>query len=99
MRKQEREALRRLEAALLEHEQPQNLPPEESEEPEYIWQNVADDHYDIHNTDVTDVDLDDYSEDVHRGSQSNPFLSVFIILCLFLLFTAIWILMDFLGVF
>ena len=37
MRKQEREALRRLEAALLEQEQPQDLPPEELEEPEYIW--------------------------------------------------------------
>lgn len=99
MRKQEREALRRLEAALLEQEQPQDLSQEEMEEPEAFWQALPDDDYDIYNTDVTDVDLDDYSEDVHRGSQSSPFLSVFIILCVFLLFAAVWILLDFLGVF
>lgn len=107
MRKQEQEALRRLEAALMEQERPKEIPLEEDEA---FWQELnnidcdvdydidGDVDYDVYNTDDTDVDLDDYSEDVHRGSQSNSFVTVFMIFSLLLLAAAIFILLRFLGV-
>lgn len=102
MRKQEQEALRRLEAALMEQERTKEIPMEEDEDLEVIWQELADvDYdvdYDIYNTDDTDVDLDDYSEDVHRGSQKNSFLTIFMIFSLLLLAVAIFVLIRFLGV-
>ena len=98
MRKQEQEALRRLESALLEPEEPQDLLLEDDEELESIWQERIANEYDAYNTDVTDVDLDEYSEDVLRGNRNNPFLPVVIILCLLLLAASLLILMRFLGV-
>lgn len=98
MRKQEQEALHRLESALLEPEEPQDLLIDDDEELESIWQERIANEYDAYNTDVTDVDLDEYSEDVLRGSRNNPFLPVVIILCLLLLAASLLILMRFLGV-
>lgn len=102
MRKQEQEALRRLEAALMEQERTEEIPTEEDEDLEVIWQELPDVDYDIdydvYNTDVTDVDLDDYSEDVHRGSQKNSFLTISMIFILLLLAFAIFVLIKFLGV-
>lgn len=98
MRKQEQEALRRLEAALMEPEPTEEIPMEEDEDLDDIWQELTDIDYDIYNTDDTDVDLDDYSEDVHRGSRKNPFLTIFMIFSLLLLAFSIFVLIKFLGV-
>lgn len=95
MKKQELEALRRLEAALLEQ------PPEESPADDAIddtWVELAGSEYDVYNTDDADVDMETYSEEVHRGSQRTPFLSFLMVVSLLLLAVSIGILLKFLGV-
>lgn len=98
MRKQEQEALRRLEAALLAQEQPEEETVTDEDFPEELWQEVSGGDYDIYNTDAADVDLDAYSEDVHRGRQSSGFLSLLVAVSILLLVFAIGILLKFLGV-
>ena len=106
MRKQEQEALRRLEAALMEPEHTDEIPMEEAEYPQDIWQDPADDsyddgyamEYDVYNTDVTDVDMEEYSEEVLRGGRNNSFLTVAMVFSLLLLAVAIFVLLKFLGV-
>lgn len=95
MKKQELEALRRLEAALLEQ------PPEEApadDEIDDTWVELAGSEYDVYNTDDADVDMETYSEEVHRGSQRTPFLSFLMVVSLLLLAVSIGILLKFLGV-
>ena len=95
MKKQELEALRRLEAALLEQ------PPEEAPTDDAIddtWVELAGSEYDVYNTDDADVDMETYSEEVHRGSQRTPFLSFLMVVSLLLLAVSIGILLKFLGV-
>lgn len=72
MRKDQQEELRRLEEALMEMDQPE---PEEDadqwlEDFYYVPEEDYAEPYDVYNTDEADVDLDDYSEDVHGGRQS-----------------------------
>ena len=102
MRKQEQEALRRLEAALMEQEHTDQIPTEEYAHSEDIWQELSDTDYDVdyevYNTDAADVDLDEYSEEVHQGNHKNPFLTVALIFSLLLLVFSVLVLMNFLGV-
>ena len=99
MRKQELEALRRLEAALLEQQpKEEEIPVENEDFPDDTWLELVGSDYESYNTDAADVDLDVYSEDVHRGKRSHPFLSFLIALSLLLLAASIWIFLRFLGV-
>lgn len=99
MRKQELEALRRLEAALLEQQpKEEEIPVENEDFPDDTWLELVGSDYESYNTDTADVDLDVYSEDVHRGKTKHPFLSFLIVLCLLLLSASIWIFLRFLGV-
>ena len=95
MKKQELEALRRLEAALLE--QPSEDEPEEIEIDD-SWMELSGSEYEIYNTDDADVDMENYSEEVHQGSQRTPFLSFLLVISLLLLVVSIGILLKFLGV-
>lgn len=97
MRKREREELRRLEEALMEPELAE-MPANEMDILEDSWQEVSDVSYDIYNTDDTDVDLEVYSEDVHRGRQSNALSTIITLLALAALSAAILWLLNFLGV-
>lgn len=97
MRKQEREELRRLEEALMEPEFTE-IPADEMDTIESTWQDVSDTHYDIYNTDETDVALDVYSEDVHRGRRSSALPTVLTLIVLVALSAAILWLLKILGV-
>lgn len=68
MTRKEREALQRLEEALLE-EQPQ--------QPDPLTEVYADFDGDVYNTDRSDVDMDAYSENVRHGRRRNPLGVVF----------------------
>lgn len=98
MRKQELEALRRLEAALLEQEPAEETAVDTEAFLDETWLELSPSDYDIYNTDASDVDMDAYSEEVHRGSQRSPLLSFLIVVSLLLLAAAIWILLRFLEV-
>ena len=68
MRKRQEEELRRLEEALLKEDAPDMLP-EDPEDWDPDWEVSEDsEYYDAYNTDDVDVDLDEYSEDVHDGA-------------------------------
>ena len=91
MKKQEQEALRRLEVALLQQEETED----DAQMVEHTWLELSTGDYDIYNSDVSDVDMDAFSEDVHRGRRNRPFLFLFRLL----LFAAVlWILLRSLGV-
>lgn len=81
MRKQQQKELRRLEEALLEVENTEEIfDPEE----ELDWEDtVIPEDYDFYNTDDVDVDLDAYSEDVHSGSRGSG-LGIFLAMLLML---------------
>ena len=97
MKKQELEALRRLEAALLE--QPtEEVSEDDLEFSDDLWTELSDTEFDIYNTDDVDVDMAAYSEEVHQGIRRNPFLSFLIVVILLLLAASIWILAKQLGV-
>ena len=98
MRKQEQEALCRLEAALMEQTHADEIPVEETEEIDTIFQDWSDVDYEVYNTDDADVDMDEYSEDVHRGRHKNSFLPIAMVFSLLLLAASIFILLQFLGV-
>lgn len=91
MRKREQEALRRLEAALLRQEETED----DMQVVEHTWQELSAGGYDVYNSDISDVDMDAFSEDVHRGRRKRPFRSLFRLL---LFAAALWILLRFLGV-
>ena len=97
MRKREREELRRLEEALMEPEFTET-PTSEMDILEDSWQEVSDVSYDIYNTDEADVDMDVYSEEVHRGRQGNVLSTIITLLALATLSAAILWLLKFLGV-
>ena len=98
MRKQEQETLRRLEAALMEQSHTDEIPVEETEDVDTILQDWSDVDYEVYNTDDTDVDMDEYSEDVHRGRHKNSLFPIAMIFSLLLLAASIFILLQFLGV-
>lgn len=97
MRKQEREELRRLEEALLEPEFIET-PADERAVLEESWQEISDVPYDIYNTDEADVDLDAYSEDVHRGRRTNMLPVIITLLALIALSAMVLWLLQYLGV-
>lgn len=98
MGKREQEELRRLEAALLESEYQDETPVDELDLLEDTWQEVTDVRYDMYNADYADVDLDDYSEDIHRGRRSNSVLPLVAMLAIAALIAMIAWLLKFLGV-
>lgn len=98
MRKQEQEELRRLEEALMAHEYTEEIPAEEKDILEDTWLEVSDIDYEIYNTDDTDVDLEAYSEDVHRGRRSNVLPTIITLLALAALSAMILWLLRYLGV-
>lgn len=71
MHKDQKEELERLEAALMEMDQPEE--PEEEDMDQWLEDLFADEEddcvesYDVYNTDDTDVELEEYSQDVHEG--------------------------------
>ena len=93
MGKRQQEELRRLEEALLETEYGTEVPdlwdtgPDESSAP-----------YAMYNTDPADVDLDAYSEEVHRGKARSGLAAVVTMLAMVLLSAAILMLLKALGV-
>lgn len=99
MRKQEQEALRRLEAALLEREVPEEVSEENTDFLDDTWQELSVPQYDAYNTDNADVDLDVYSEDVRQGHRGSRALTFLMVVSLLLLVASVCILLKFLGVF
>ena len=69
MHKDQREELRRLEEALLAQDAPEEVWQEEDDSDEWLAEFYAGDPVscDVYNTDDTDIDLDEYSRDVHQG--------------------------------
>ena len=99
MRKQQQKELRRLEEALMEAEFSQEAFPADPEM-ELDWDEFeASQHYDVYNTDDTDVDLEEYSEEVHRGKGSSGLGIVLTMLCMVALSACILYLLKVLGVF
>ena len=105
MRKKEEEALRRLEKALLEDLQEEELPREEDPTQwvdEYYDDAVEDvlpPDFTVRNTDRVDVDLDDYSEEVYQAKKGGcliPGLVTVLALCV-LTAMVLWLL-QYLGV-
>lgn len=99
MRKQEAEALRRLEQALLEDTEPT---PPEADSPEWVedfYEETEGSGFTVQNTDDTDVDPDSYSEAVYapkRGGCLVPGLVTLLALSL-LTVMVLWLL-KYLGV-
>ena len=99
MRKQQQRELQRLEEALLEAEYPQEAFPADPDEFELDWETPDDsEYYDVYNTDDVDVDLDEYSEDVHRGKQTSGWSIVLTMLAMVALSGCILFLLKHLGV-
>lgn len=99
MRKQQQKELRRLEEALLEIEDTQEAYPAGSDEWELDWEESDDsEYYDVYNTDDVDVDLDEYSEDVHRGKSGRGVSIIVTMLLMVVLSACILMLLRFLGV-
>ena len=98
MKKQELEALRRLEEELLSTEYEDQLQPDELDILEEAWQDFAEFPEDIYNTDDLDVDLDDYSEEVYQDNSPGPSSAVLVALTVLLLLVVIFCLLKLLGV-
>ena len=98
MKKQELEALRRLEEELLSTEYEDQLQPDELDILEEAWQDFAEFPEDIYNTDDLDVDLDDYSEEVYQDNSPGPSSAVLVALTVFLVLVVIFCLLKLLGV-
>ena len=103
MRKQEKEALRRLEQALLEAETPEEEiseeDPPEWEEEYYDAPDETPTGFTVRNTDQTDVDLEDYSEEVYRGSKGGCLISGLVtVIALCVLAAMVLWLLQYLGV-
>ena len=91
MGKRQQKELRRLDEALMESD--------DLHESLGFWNNPPkmDDHI-VFNTDETDVDLDAYSEEVHRGRKNNALSTVLTMLAMLALSAAILLLLKILGV-
>lgn len=98
MDKRQQRELQRLEKALMESEYEERIPEDELELLESSWQESADMDYDVYNADETDVDLDAYSEEVHRGRGRSVLSAVMTMLAMLLLSGCILLLLKFLGV-
>ena len=105
MKKQEQEALERLEKALMEDPLYEEVPQEEDplEWVEEFYEDVAEEtppaDFTVHNTDDVDVDLEDYSEEVYRAKRGGclvPGLITLLALCV-LTAMVLWLL-QYLGV-
>lgn len=90
MGKRQQEELRRLEEALLESEYENDVPGFSAHA------NAVDP--DMYNTDDADVDMDAYSEEVHRGPNHGGLSVVLTMLTMVLLSAAILLFLKFLGV-
>ena len=98
MRRQQEKELRRLEEALMEAEYPNEAFPAE-EEMELEWDAAEDyESYDVYNTDDVDVDLDEYSEEVHQGTHGSGLGIVLTMICMVALSACILMLLKYLGV-
>lgn len=98
MRKQQEKELRRLEEALMEAEYPQEAFPADPEL-ELDWDEFEDtESYDAYNTDDVDVDLEEYSEDVHQGKRGSGLGVVLTMICMVALSAGILMLLKYLGV-
>ena len=98
MRKRQQQELERLEAALLELEDDEEVFEAEPEVWEEPWQVSSLPDYEMYNTDDADVDLDDYSEEVYQetsGRGSSIFLTM---LAMVALSACILLLLKFLEV-
>ena len=93
MRKQQQAELRRLEEALMAENDWEEAAPDLDEPHEQY----ADHDYAIYNTDNTDVDMDAYSDDVHRGRRRNG-SGILVVLTIALLAGVIALLLKFLEV-
>lgn len=99
MRKQQQRELRRLEEALMETEYAQEAFPADSDEWELDWEDTDDsDYYDAYNTDDVDVDMDEYSEEVHRGKNGNGLGIAVTMLAMVALSACILMVLSLLGV-
>ena len=98
MKKQELEALHRLEEELLSTEYEEELQSDELDILEETWQDFAEFPEGIYNTDDPDVDLDDYSEAVYQDNAPGPSSAVLVVLTVFLLLVVIFCLLKLLGV-
>lgn len=90
MGKRKQNELRRLEEALLESEYAEEVPE--------FWDDAVSADPEIYNTDDADVDMEAYSEDVHRGRERNGLSVVLTMLAMVLLSAAILLFLKFLGV-
>ena len=98
MRKREAEELRRLEAALLENEYDEPDFDPEPELPEFYRDLQPE--FDAYNTDDTDLDMDDYSEDVFDAPGRGNAISVLLTIATSLLLgSVVLLLLKYLGVF
>ena len=108
MRRKEAEELRRLEEALMESEYEESCPGDDLEFDipeldeldilEDTWQETADVDYEVYNTDHTDVDLEEYSEEVYRERSSDTLPVLLTIFTAILLGAVVLLLLKYLGV-
>ena len=99
MRKQQQRELQRLEEALMEADYNQEAFSADSDEFELDWEDYDEsESYDVYNTDEVDVDMDEYSGDVHRGKQSSGLGVVLTMLAMVALSGCILFLLKYLGV-
>lgn len=91
MGKRQEKELRRLEEALMESDDIQQAPG--------FWSHPAPkgDHI-VFNTDEADVDMESYSEEVHRGKQGSALSVVLTMFAMLALSAAILLLLKILGV-
>jgi len=98
MKKQELEALRRLEEELLASEYTEEELVDDLDILEDTWQDFADFPESMYNTDDLDVDLEDYSEAVYQDSDQGISPAVLVALTVLLLLVVIFCLLKLLGV-
>ena len=99
MRRAQEEELRRLEKALMEADEIQEAFPADSDEMELDWEDFSEyEQYDVYNSDEVDVDMDEYSEDVHRGSSGSGLSVVVTMVAMVALSAGILFLLKLLGV-
>ena len=96
MSKRQDEELRRLEEALLESEDTEDTEWEPDEAETEPWDDDID--YQVYNTDDTDVDLDEYSEDVYRERSGRGLSVLLTMLCMAALSVCILLLLKYLEV-
>ena len=91
MSKRQQEELRRLEEALMESDYMHEVPD--------FWEDPPKKNSQVfYNTDDSDVDLDEYSEEIHRGSKGNGLSAVLTMLAMLALSAGILLLLKMLGV-